>query len=65
MSTTEPAKRKQSESKEKQKITAACRRRGVLGTRRKYHEGGEEDIKRVHRNIGSLKNLYVLGLEEL
>ena len=58
-------KQKWKQSKEKQAISDACARRGVLGEKMVTGKTVGETVKRIHRNIGSFKSIFALGLEEL
>ena len=59
-------KTKWRESAEKQAIRAACEKRGVLGCKgEKYSTTGKHRVRKIHQNIGTFRNLFSLGLEEL
>jgi hypothetical protein len=60
-----PRKYKWKPSKEKQLIDAACKRHGVLGEKSRRDGKGSQRVRAIHRNIGSLKSIFALGLEEM
>jgi hypothetical protein len=53
----------------KQMLNEACQRRGLIGTAqvgsKAFGKEAPEEVKRIHRNIGSFKSIFALGLEEL
>lgn len=51
------------------KLNKACHRRGLIGTAQPGSSSSgkdvPEEVKRIHRNTGSFKSIFSLGLEEL